>query len=98
MAFFLSLSLPHPLSDASGSVRCWYVWGAQCVWSLKETEVGGGGGEGGVQRQTHSLSISPSGERAVTGGSDSALHLYDLSTHQRLQVCKARYSVKLHYP
>ncbi|MCJ8738171.1 hypothetical protein PDJAM_G00032610 [Pangasius djambal] len=73
---------------ASGCVRCWYVWGRQCVWWLKEKR-DNGKGEGGMERQTLCLSISPSGEQSVTGGSDSAIHLYDLNTHQRLQVCRA---------
>ncbi|XP_072523808.1 WD repeat-containing protein 82-like [Salminus brasiliensis] len=73
---------------ASGSVRCWYVWGSQCMWWLKESN-NDEGGEKQAPRQTLCLSISPSGERAVTGGSDSDIHLYDLSTHQRLQICRA---------
>lgn len=47
--------------------------------------------EGQVQRETLCLTISPSGEQAVSGGSDSAIHLYDLNTHQRLQIYKSRY-------
>ncbi|XP_076857078.1 uncharacterized protein LOC143510999 [Brachyhypopomus gauderio] len=70
---------------ASGSVRCWYVSGGQCVWWLRELgDCGGGEVE---QRQTLCLSVS--GQRAVTGGSDAAIHIYDLSTHQRLQICRA---------
>lgn len=76
--------------DASGFVRCWYVWGRQCVWRLKEAR-NSGKSEVGKQRQTLCLSVSPSGEQAATGGSDSAIHLYDLNTQQRKQTCKARY-------
>ncbi|XP_058263270.1 uncharacterized WD repeat-containing protein all2124-like [Hemibagrus wyckioides] len=71
---------------ASGYVRCWYVWGRQCVWWLKETmHIGKSDRE--EKRQSLCLSISPSGEQAVTGGSDSVIHLYDLNTHQRIQTC-----------
>ncbi|KAI4883925.1 hypothetical protein NFI96_029747, partial [Prochilodus magdalenae] len=77
---------------ASGHVTCWYVWGGQCMWRLKEG-MDAGGGKVEAQRQTLSLSISPSGERAVTGGSDSAIHLYDLTTQQRLQICRASESL-----
>ncbi|KAK3528954.1 hypothetical protein QTP70_014146 [Hemibagrus guttatus] len=73
---------------ASGCVKCWYVWGRQCVWWLKEM-IHNGKGDREEKRQTLCLSISPSGEQAVTGGSDSAIHLYDLNTHQRKQICKA---------
>ncbi|XP_051530647.1 uncharacterized protein LOC127427225 [Myxocyprinus asiaticus] len=64
---------------ASGYVCCWYVWGGQKLWESNEAS------EAGVQRQTLSLSVSPSGEQALTSGSDSVIHLYDLTTHQRLQ-------------
>ncbi|XP_051969162.1 WD repeat-containing protein tag-125-like [Xyrauchen texanus] len=64
---------------ASGDVCCWYVWGGQKLWESNEAS------EAGVQRQTLSLSVSLSGEQALTGGSDSVIHLYDLTTHQRLQ-------------
>ncbi|XP_053496274.1 uncharacterized protein LOC128617238 isoform X1 [Ictalurus furcatus] len=73
---------------ASGFVRCWYVWGRQCVWRLKEAR-NSGKSEVGEQRQTLCLSVSPSGEQAATGGSDSAIHLYDLNTQQRKQTCRA---------
>ncbi|KAF4084628.1 hypothetical protein AMELA_G00108390 [Ameiurus melas] len=73
---------------ASGCVRCWYVWGRQCVWWLKEAR-DSGKGEVGEQRQTLCLSVSPSGEQAATGGSDSAIHVYDLNTQQRKQTCRA---------
>ncbi|KAL7857383.1 hypothetical protein SRHO_G00162820 [Serrasalmus rhombeus] len=66
---------------ASGSVRCWYIWGQQCVWWLKEARDGER-----MQRQTLSLSISPSGQQALTGGSDSFIYLYDLATHHRRQI------------
>ncbi|XP_056153574.1 uncharacterized WD repeat-containing protein all2124-like [Lampris incognitus] len=76
---------------ACGTVRCWYVCGGECLWAQREvTEelnpVGGGREE---NRETLCLSLSPSGERAATGGSDSAVHLYDLATRQRLMTCKA---------
>ncbi|XP_055777472.1 U5 small nuclear ribonucleoprotein 40 kDa protein-like isoform X1 [Salvelinus fontinalis] len=74
---------------ASGLVRSWYVWGGECLWGVRDVGETGGGEGGGGQRQTLSLSVSPSGEKAATGGSDSAIHLYDLSTHQRLMTCKA---------
>lgn len=77
--------------DASGIVRSWYVWGGECLWGVRDVGETGGGAGGGGQRQTLSLSLSPSGEKAATGGSDSAIHLYDLSTHQRLMTCKARW-------
>ncbi|XP_066522481.1 WD repeat-containing protein 38-like isoform X2 [Hoplias malabaricus] len=73
---------------ASGSVRCWYVWGGQCLWWLREAS-DDGEDEIGVQRQTLSLAISPSGKRAVTCGSDAAIYLYDLTSQQRLQICRA---------
>ncbi|KAJ8245888.1 hypothetical protein GJAV_G00261370 [Gymnothorax javanicus] len=72
---------------ANGFVRCWYVWGQDCLWEVKEV-TGGSGMEKGP-RQTLSLSISPLGEIAATGGSDSAIHLYDLRTHQRVHTCCA---------
>ena len=50
----------------------------------------GGGGEGEAPRQTLSLCVSPSGEKAATGGSDSPILLYDLATHQRVLTCRAR--------
>ncbi|XP_062859322.1 WD repeat-containing protein 38-like [Trichomycterus rosablanca] len=75
-------------SYARGMVRCWYLWGGQCVWWQKET-TDDGAGEREAQRQTLSLSVSPSEDRALTGGSDSAIHLYDLNTHQRLQIFTA---------
>uniref|UniRef100_A0A3P9AN43 Anaphase-promoting complex subunit 4-like WD40 domain-containing protein n=1 Tax=Esox lucius TaxID=8010 RepID=A0A3P9AN43_ESOLU len=74
---------------ASGYVRCWYVWGGECVWVVREVGQSRGGERGGGHRQTLSMSISPSGEKAATAGSDSAIHLYDLSTHQRLMTCRA---------
>ncbi|XP_060795357.1 WD repeat-containing protein 38-like isoform X2 [Neoarius graeffei] len=69
---------------ASGCMRCWYVSGRQCMWWLKETRHNGENEEG-MQRQALCLSISPSGKQAVTGGSDAAICLYDLNTHQRIQ-------------
>ena len=56
--------------------------------------------EGTARRQTLCMSVSCSNEQAATGGSDSTIHLYDLATHQTLQVCKARYlqEQELHYP
>ncbi|KAM4624485.1 uncharacterized protein ACJ7VT_005333 [Polymixia lowei] len=91
---FTSSSQSHGLllaAYACGRVRCWYVWGDDCMWTRKEAEEEGDGegGERGVQRETLCLSVSSSGERAVTGGSDSALHLYDLHTQQRLMTCRA---------
>ncbi|KAL0984494.1 hypothetical protein UPYG_G00142210 [Umbra pygmaea] len=80
---------------ASGYVRSWYLWGGDCVWAVREVEDYGSGEGKGVQRQTLSLSMSPSGDKAATGGSDSAIHLYDLSTHQRLMTCKASSSRSL---
>ncbi|TSL75247.1 WD repeat-containing protein 5 [Bagarius yarrelli] len=75
---------------ASGCVKCWYVWDGQCVWWLKETRTNKKGeGEGEKQRQSFCLSVSPSGEQAVTGGSDSVIHLYDLNTQQRVQILRA---------
>ncbi|KAJ8284294.1 hypothetical protein COCON_G00031440 [Conger conger] len=72
---------------ASGVVRCWYVWGQECMWDLKE--VGESSGREKGQRQTLSLAVSSSGKVAATGGSDSAIHLYDLHTHQRVLTCSA---------
>ncbi|XP_027014850.2 uncharacterized protein LOC113650621 isoform X2 [Tachysurus fulvidraco] len=72
---------------ASGSLKCWYIWGRQCVWWVTETE--NGKNEGEQKRQSLCLSISPSGENAVTGGSDSDIYLYDLNTHQRIQILKS---------
>ncbi|XP_035259897.1 U5 small nuclear ribonucleoprotein 40 kDa protein-like isoform X2 [Anguilla anguilla] len=72
---------------ASGVVRCWYVWGQECIWSLNEVGESSGREEG--QRQTLSMSISSSGEIAATGGSDSVVHLYDLHTQQRVLTCSA---------
>ncbi|XP_062331402.1 F-box/WD repeat-containing protein sel-10-like [Osmerus eperlanus] len=73
---------------ASGRVRCWYVWGGDCMWGLREGGLSGGG-EGKAPRQTLSLCVSPSGETAATGGSDSSILLYDLATHQRVLTCRA---------
>ncbi|XP_063077322.1 uncharacterized protein LOC134467353 [Engraulis encrasicolus] len=79
---------------ASGHVRCWYVWGGECVWSVKEAKevVEGGGvegeGAGGGSRQTLCMSVSCSNEQAATGGSDATVQLYDLATHQVIQAFK----------
>ncbi|KAJ8364379.1 hypothetical protein SKAU_G00132100 [Synaphobranchus kaupii] len=89
LQFFLS-TRAHSLllaTYASGVVRCWYVWGQECIWGLKEVGESSGREEG--QRQTLSLSLSSSGEIAATGGSDSAIHLYDLHTHQKVLICSA---------
>ncbi|XP_026864999.1 WD repeat-containing protein 38-like isoform X2 [Electrophorus electricus] len=74
---------------ASGRVRCWYVWGGECVWWVREARDCGGRLGVREQRQTLCLSISASGERILTGGCDAAIHIYDLSTHQRLQIYRA---------
>ena len=78
--------------DATGSVRCWYPWGGDCLWNLKEAsglwdpaDV-----EKGSKLETLCLAVSPSGERAATGCSNSTVHLYDLRTHQSILTCKAR--------
>ncbi|KAG9350015.1 hypothetical protein JZ751_026368 [Albula glossodonta] len=89
LRFFVS-ARSHSLllaTYASGIVRCWYVWGQECIWELKDVGESSGWKEG--QRQTLSLSLSSSGETAATGGSDSAIHLYDVHTHQRLLTCSA---------
>ncbi|KAJ8414177.1 hypothetical protein AAFF_G00050470 [Aldrovandia affinis] len=89
LRFFVS-ARAHSLllaTYASGVVRCWYVWGQECMWGLKEVGESSGREEG--RRQTLSLSLSSSGKIAATGGSDSAIHLYDLHTHQRLLTCSA---------
>ncbi|KAL4604938.1 WD repeat-containing protein 5-like isoform X1 [Arapaima gigas] len=74
---------------ASGRVKCWYVWGGELLWDIQELKETGGWEEGMGQRQTFSLSVTSSGEKAATGGSDSAIHLYDLHTHQKLLTCSA---------
>ncbi|KAF5892118.1 WD repeat-containing protein 38-like [Clarias magur] len=81
---------------SSGSLKCWYVSGWQRLWWVnenieKEKVVKVNKEESGevVERQTLCLSLSPSGENAVTGGSDSAIHLYDLTTLQTTQICTA---------
>ncbi|XP_018582817.2 WD repeat-containing protein 5-like isoform X1 [Scleropages formosus] len=91
LRFFVS-SLSHTLllaTYASGTVKCWYVWGGELLWEIRELKWTGGWEEGQSQRQTFSLSVSSSGEKALTGGSDAAIHLYDLHTHQRLLTCSA---------
>ncbi|KAM9462402.1 uncharacterized protein Hap1MRO34_016343 isoform 1-T1 [Clarias gariepinus] len=81
---------------STGSLKCWYVSGRQRLWWLNENIEKEKGEEENeeeeeevVERQTLCLSISPSGEKAVTGGSDSAIHLYDLHTLQTMQICTA---------
>ncbi|XP_007235955.2 WD repeat-containing protein 5B [Astyanax mexicanus] len=90
LRFTCSGNLHHLLlaTYASGCVRCWYVWGGQCVWWLKESK-DSEEDEDPQPRESLCLSTSLSGERAVTGGSDATVHLYDLNTCQRLQVCRA---------
>ncbi|XP_048869094.1 uncharacterized protein LOC125741790 isoform X2 [Brienomyrus brachyistius] len=78
---------------ASGSVRCWYIWGHECLWTVREVVESSSQGEPKQEpRQTLSLSISSSGEKAAAGGSDSAIHLYDMETQQRLSTCSASFS------
>ncbi|XP_056433599.1 uncharacterized protein LOC130371762 [Gadus chalcogrammus] len=91
---FISSSDSHCLllaAYATGSVRCWYPWGGDCLWNLKEAsglwdpaDV-----EKGSKLETLCLAVSPSGERAATGCSNSTVHLYDLRTHQSILTCKA---------
>ncbi|KAF7704966.1 dynein assembly factor with WDR repeat domains 1-like [Silurus meridionalis] len=73
---------------ASGCVKCWYVSGRECVWQLAEKSTTKIGEEEVMQRQTLCLSVSRSGDQAVTGGSDSTVHLYDIHTQREKQICR----------
>lgn len=76
---------------AMGSVRCWYPWGRDFLWTLTETNSPGDIPDGGrgSQREALCLAVSPSGERAATGCSNSTVCLYDLHTHQSILTCQA---------
>ncbi|CAL8303379.1 unnamed protein product [Lota lota] len=91
---FISSSDSHCLllaAYATGSVRCWYPWGGDGLWTLREASGLGDpmDVEKGSKAETLCLAVSPSGERAATGGSNSTVHLYDLHTHQSILTCQA---------
>ncbi|KAK6467596.1 WD repeat-containing protein 78-like [Huso huso] len=77
---------------ASGCVRVWHVAGGRSLCCVQE---GGGDSARGRGRQTLSLSLSPSGDRFITAGSDCQLHLYDTETRQRIHTCRASHSMSL---
>jgi len=78
--------------DAKGSVSCWYPWGGDLLWTLKEADSLGDIPDGGrgSRREALCLAVSPAGERAATGGSNATVRLYDLHTHQNILTCQAR--------
>ncbi|KAJ3607788.1 hypothetical protein NHX12_024839 [Muraenolepis orangiensis] len=73
---------------AKGSVRCWYPWGGDCLWALRESD-DPTDGEKASPSETLCLAVSPDGERAATGESNATIHLYDLHTHQSILNCQA---------
>ncbi|MGH0145862.1 UNVERIFIED_CONTAM: hypothetical protein FKN15_053131 [Acipenser sinensis] len=68
---------------ASGCVRVWHVAGGRSLCCVQE---GGGDSAGGRGRQTLSLSMSPSGDRFITAGSDCQLHLPTPQQLEELQL------------